>query len=679
MKRLIIFIFIISLAIYPIVALALIPNDRYYYRQWYLEKIKAPAAWERTSQAPEIILAIIDSGVQTNHPDLEENIWQNSDEIPDNGIDDDRNGFIDDVNGWDFVHNDADPSPDFSTNWSEGGLSHGTIVAGIAAAQGNNGEGITGVSWQSQIMPLKVLADDGTGSIREVIRAIDYAINNGADIINFSFVGFGYSSALEEAITRAYNADILLVAAAGNEKEEDIGYDIDETAIYPACHDGNFDANMVIGVAAVDALDQKASFSSYGSRCVDLVAPGVSFFSTAAYDASFDKGQFSEPWDGYWSGTSMATPVVSGALALILGTNPNLDRAGALEILLTSTDNVSRLNPTYVGQLGSGRVNVDRAVDIAWLKLKSYQGRILIAPQSNNPGEVKVSLPNGDVEESFLAYHPNFLSGVNLASGDIDGDGRPEIITGAKANGGSHVMAFDNTGHLKLQFFAFSSNLRTGVKVASGDIDGDGVDEIITAPDYGYSPEIRVFNSQGQLIENFLAYNRNFFGGVNIAVGDIDGDGVDEIVTGAGPGGGPHVRIFNSEGQVLGQFFAYSTSSRHGVRVAVGNINGRQDRNKAEIITALEAGAEPEVRVFDNHGQLQDKFFAYDRKFKGGVNIAVGDLDSDGIDEIITGAGPGGAPHVRGFSGNGTLIYSFYSGSSDFEGGVSVGYLPVRR
>jgi len=203
MKRLIIFIFIISLAIYPIVALALIPNDRYYYRQWYLEKIKAPAAWERTSQAPEIILAIIDSGVQTNHPDLEENIWQNSDEIPDNGIDDDRNGFIDDVNGWDFVHNDADPSPDFSTNWSEGGLSHGTIVAGIAAAQGNNGEGITGVSWQSQIMPLKVLADDGTGSIREVIRAIDYAINNGADIINFSFVGFGYSSALEEAITRA--------------------------------------------------------------------------------------------------------------------------------------------------------------------------------------------------------------------------------------------------------------------------------------------------------------------------------------------------------------------------------------------------------------------------------------------------------------------------------------------
>ena len=167
---------------------AVIPNDPSYPEQWYLDKIGAPEAWGIKSDSSNIIIAVLDTGVDIDHPDLYKNIWINEDEIKDNGIDDDNNGYIDDVNGWDFFNKVADPNPKFSEGFTEIGLHHGTIVAGIIAAEGNNNFGITGINWSAKIMPLKVLSDKGEGSTVEVIQAIDYAIDNGADIINLSFV-----------------------------------------------------------------------------------------------------------------------------------------------------------------------------------------------------------------------------------------------------------------------------------------------------------------------------------------------------------------------------------------------------------------------------------------------------------------------------------------------------------
>ncbi|MFH1822551.1 MAG: S8 family serine peptidase [Patescibacteria group bacterium] len=608
----------------------IIPNDTYYNEQWYLQKIKAQTAWEKVNSSPDIVIAIIDSGVQIDHPDLKSNIWRNFSEIPDNNIDDDKNGFIDDIHGWDFINNIPDPSPKFEIGFTEAGVLHGTIVAGIAAASGNNNIGIAGITWQSLIMPLRVLNDQGSGKTSEVIRAIDYAIANGADIINFSFVGFGYSQALDEAIRRAYQAGIIIVAAAGNEQDEGSGYNLNEVPMYPVCHDGKNGENMVIGVAATDTLDQKADFSSYGFKCVDISAPGISVFSTVVYNPSqsIDGKIFNKYYDGYWAGTSMAVPMVSGTAALLEAANPKLNRDQIVNSILHSTDNISRLNPTYLGQLGNGRLNVARAVEVTLQQLTSEQVNLIVAPNSDYTSNIKITDYNGQVKNDFIAYNSNFLGGAYVSSGDVDGDGQTEIITGAGYSGGPHVRIFDNQGNLEGQFFAYAENFR---------------------------------------------------GGVQVAVGDVDGDGQAEIITGAGYTGGPHVRIFDSQGNLEGQFFAYAENFRGGVRVAVGDIDGGAARKKFEIITAPGPGGGPHIRIFDNHGNLEGQFFAYDKNFHGGISLAAGDVDNDGLADVITGAGESGSPHVRVFKKDGTLIGSFLAFAENFIGGVNVGVIKVQN
>ena len=552
---------------------ALIPSDTYYANQWYLQKIKAPQAWDINRESKSIVIAIIDSGVQINHPDLADNIWINEKEIPSNGIDDDHNGFIDDINGWDFVNNEASPEPKFKEGYTEDGIWHGTIVAGIAAAAGNNAAGIAGVTWRSQIMPLKVLDDQGAGDTRNVMRAIEYAIVNGADIINFSFVGQGNSRSLEAAIRRAYEANIIIIAAAGNELDGNEGYFLDETPMYPACHDGGTGENMVIGVAATDALDQKAIFSSFGFKCVDLAAPGVSFFSTVVKAPIYNKDKitFNNYYDGYWSGTSLAAAVVSGAAALTAAVSPSLSRNQVVQLIIGEADNINRLNPDYIGQLGQGRLNLYKSVKQAKSLISTNKSYIIVAPQSDNAGTVKKINNKGKVFSEWLAYDKNFRGGVNVAAGDVDGDGRAEIITGAGFSGGPQVRVFKADGRVLGQFFAYDKNFRGGVNVAAGDVIGgarNSGEEIITAPGLTGGPHIRIFDDQGHVISQFFAYDKKFKGGVNITAGDLDQDGLAEIITGAGPGGTPHLRSFNKDGKLIDSLFVFSASFSGGIKLS---------------------------------------------------------------------------------------------------------------
>ncbi|MDD4901043.1 MAG: S8 family serine peptidase [Patescibacteria group bacterium] len=658
---------------------SIIPSDTYFANQWYLNRIGAVAAWDNVRESPDIVIAILDSGVDIKHPDLKDNIWINKKEIAGNGLDDDKNGFIDDVNGWDFVNDVPDPAPKFQLGFTEEGINHGTIIAGIAAASGNNAAGIAGVSWKTRLMPLKILDDKGEGGSSKVIKAIDYAVASGANIINLSFIGFGYSKGLDEAIKRAFDAGVIVVAAGGNEQGQGEGYNLDETPIYPACLDGSNGQNRVIGVAATDTLDQKAPFSSFGGKCIDIAAPGISIFSTVAYspENSIDGQPFNKYYDGYWSGTSVAVPMVSAGIALIEAANPALNRNEVLSVLFGTADNINMLNPSYINKLGSGRINLSAAVAKAQNILRSKTEKLLVAPRAGFKSLVKIADQDGRVEKEFLAFDEKFKGGVNLASGDINGDGKKEIVAAAGPGGGPHVKIFNFNGELVGQWFVFDKAFRGGAKVACADVNHDGADEVIAVQELNGNSEIRMFNGRGQMLGSFYAYDNKFRGGLDIATGDIDGDGEEEIVTGLGSGKIPEVKVFKAIGILQNQFLAYPKTFRGGIRVLIADIKGGTRKNRTQIITAPAGGGGPNLEFFDSHGNLLSHFFAFKSNFRGGVNLAKADVDNDGLDEIITAAGPSGAPHVRVFEANGAIIGSFYAYEEKFSGGVNVGSIKI--
>lgn len=675
MKKIIASFFILFVFSAPIAGASFLPNDTYYNNQWYLTRIKALPAWEKISRSPSITIAVVDSGIDINHPDLKDNIWSNQKEIADNKIDDDHNGFIDDVYGWDFVDNMPDPSPKFDEGWTESGLAHGTIIAGIIAATGDNRAGISGVTWETNIMSLRALNDQGDGKISSVVRAIDYAVHNGADIINLSFVSFSYNQALQEALQRAYEAGVIVVAAAGNEQEKGEGYNIDEQPIYPACYQGKNGENIVLGVAASDALDQKANFSSYGFNCVDITAPGVSFFSTIPKGSNV-----SEPniiYDGFWSGTSMAAPIVSGSLALIAEINPQLQPTEVVNVLLQSADNISFLNPNYLGQLGSGRVNLERSLMMAQEKLYSSLGRLLINPASqpdlekNSTSTLAIAEKNGVIIQDLEL--PEAIAGV-FAGGDVDGKGDDEIVAAAPAGQEPYVSIYGADGELRGKFLVYDRNFRGGFSLALADVTGDNVEEIIVGAGAGGGPHVRIFDHKGVLRGQFFAFESDFRGGVNVAAGNIDGTGAAEIVVARGPGALPEIKIFDRRGNLQGVFLAYEKSFRGGVQVVVANVDGRFDRNKEEIIVAPGMGREATIKIFSNKAVLKKSFLAFRKNWQGGVNITAGDLSNNGKADIVVSAKAGASPHVRIFNYSGELQESFYFYPESFSGGVNIGF-----
>lgn len=304
------------------------PNDLSYSQQWAHRKMQSEQAWNIQRGSSNVIIAIVDSGVDWNHPDLAGNIWNNIDEVVD-GIDNDGNGYIDDIRGYDFVETTSNVYPgedgtvrdndpmDFS--------GHGTHCAGIAAAVTNNSLGIAGMNWYSKIMPVRAGFQnyDGRGLLEndDCALAIEYAAINNATIISMSWGGGGTSKLIQDAINFAYSKGVVLVAAAGNENTH--------YRKYPAAYDN------VIGVAATDSLDQKAFFSNYGSW-IDVAAPGVDIVSTV-FDNAYDS----------WDGTSMATPYVAGLAALILSRFPNFSNDQVLNILRSTTDPV--VSSEYIG------------------------------------------------------------------------------------------------------------------------------------------------------------------------------------------------------------------------------------------------------------------------------------------------------------------------------------------
>jgi thermitase len=385
------------------------PNDPSFNKLWGLNNTgqtigqagtadadaDAPEAWNSATGTAGTVVAVIDEGIDVRHPDLRNNIWKNPGEVPGNGVDDDGNGYVDVVYGYDFANDDAsvyDPDP-----VNGRGDEHGTHVAGTIAAEGNNGTGIAGVNWQAKVMALKFLGPN-SGSTLDAVEAINYAVANGADISNNSWGYVGSPSrSLQDAINRADNAGHLFIAAAGNGGADGVGDNNDASSSntnYPS----SYSNPNIISVAATDNRDTLASFSNFGASTVDLAAPGVNVASTLPGNLY-----------GYYSGTSMATPHVTGVAALVKSQQPTLDDAQLKARILDGADSKSSLTGKV---LTNGRLNAANALPSA--------GDAVGATDTTEPTVSKVSplrslqktnqkelrfraqLPNGAVEVEIV-------------------------------------------------------------------------------------------------------------------------------------------------------------------------------------------------------------------------------------------------------------------------------------
>jgi len=394
------------------------------------------------------------------------------------------------------------------------------------------------------------------------------------------------------------------------------------------------------------------------------------FFATEVYQPNLK--DFKNYYGGLWSGTSLSSPIVSGTAGIIRALRPGLSVDQVRDAIITTAKSVDDANPEFINQLGGGMLDIDKALEVSLgqrgpISSSGTTKFLVVGLGYGSFPQVKVLQLNGDDFKSFLAYSPFFSGAIDVAVGDVNGDGKDEIITGAGFGGGPHVRIFSIEGILSSEFFAHDARSRSGVNVATGDFDGDGEDEIVTSAGKGDFPYVRVYSPEGELLLEFLAYEEGFKGGVHLAVGDINGDGRDDIITGAGAGGGPHVRVFNMSGNLITQFFAYNKNFTGGVNVATGDVFGTGNH---QIIASIESNSLPTVRIFDHRGLQLSSFFALEPVFLNGVQISSGDIDNDGIYEILTGPGDGGISEVRIFDREGKLKRKINTHHSNFLHGA---------
>ena len=352
------------------------PNDAFFAsRQGYLTQVMANQAWDKIKNSSNVVIGIVDSGSDLDHPDLAANIFINTAD-PVNGIDDDRDGYIDNNRGWDLIGRTAgniieDNNPSVTSDSTD----HGVHVSGIAAAVSDNGTGVSSVSFNAKLLIVKVGADDNSRAIYRGYEGIKYAADHGANIINCSWGGPGGGAFGQDVINYAISKGCLIVAAAGNDNTEVPDF----PASYPA----------VISVASVGSNDLKSSFSNYGSS-VDISAPGASIYNTR------NNGSY-----GLRSGTSMSAPLVASAAALVKARFPDFTMLQVGEQLRITSDNIDANNPSYSGLLGKGRLNVLRAVTEASPSIRNQ--KLVILDKGNG------AIPAGDTMRIFFDLK-NFLA-----------------------------------------------------------------------------------------------------------------------------------------------------------------------------------------------------------------------------------------------------------------------------
>jgi uncharacterized repeat protein (TIGR01451 family) len=421
----------------------------------------------------------------------------------------------------------------------------------------------------------------------------------------------------------------------------------------------------------------------------ELDAPNVTLNDTLPAGTTFVSLAYPAGWTPTTPPVGTTGPVTATLATLAQGSGPQVFtlvvrvEPATAGTLLTNTASVgsTAVDPDPTNNAADARTEVDI----------HHRPTVVGSGPGGTPRVTVYDQPTGTVRFSFLAFDASFAGGVRVAVGDVNGDGTPDIITGAGSGGGPHVKVFDGATGQPLpgpigSFFAFDASFHGGVFVAAGDVNGDGLADVIVGAGAGGGPHVKVFSgADGSVLGSFYAYAPSFHGGVTVAAGDVTGDGVIDLVTGAGPGGGPHVKVFNGVvGPAIASYFAFDAEFHGGVSVAAGDLNG--DGN-ADVVVGAGPGGGPHVKVFDGAGLARGgsaadtaianplaSFYAYAPTFYGGISVAVVVRDGGGPLDLVTGAGPGGRPHVKEFDGLlAAELDGFYAFDPTFLGGVYVG------
>lgn len=407
------------------------------------------------------------------------------------------------------------------------------------------------------------------------------------------------------------------------------------------------------------------------------MSTGASFTTTTSVDSGTSQSAYVSTIKGKVSINSITGDPLSGVQLILM---PGNYKAISLNDGSYQFDNINigtySLQVSKAGYVSYAVPNVNvsenKITDVnTYLKIQGTgSGTITVTPAPNMP-----STSAGSVAESssFMAYAKNLKGGYFVSSGNVLGDSKDEIITGAGQGFGPQVSIFDGSGKILISFFADKSSLRNGVRVASGDVDGDGRDEIITGAGPSSLPRVQIFDGAGKsLTPGFLALDGKFKGGIFVACNDINGDGKDEIIVTAGKGGGAHVMAYNKQGQILLNFFAYNQYTfRGGISVSTVDLNG--DGVK-EIVTVPEVGS-THIQSFTGKGRrINPGFYAFNQNFKGGGSVVGGDINGDGRDEIIVGVGKNGGSQIRVLNEREESVKAdFLAYPKDFQGGINLG------
>jgi subtilisin family serine protease len=553
--------------------ICIIPNDSYYSQQWAHQNMQSEQAWDRETGDPSVVVAIVDTGVDWDHPDLEANIWINKDEIPDNEIDDDNNRYIDDDKGWDFVTVDPsevfpgeDPGPEDNDPMDFHG--HGTHCSGIAGAVTDNAQGIAGVTWGCKVMALRAgyKGNDGRGylQISDLSNAIVYAADNGAKVISMSFGSHDISQTEKNAIDYAYSLGVVLVGAAGNNRGDN--------KIYPAGFDN------VIAIAATDHNDEEASFSNFGSW-VDVAAPGLDIYSTY-----FDDNYSS------MSGTSMSTPHAAGLIGLILSNN-SFTNEEIKTILHTAVD-----TPKSDFYIGTGRINAYKAIQI---------DSVGIATLNSSLDDLFLGKTNLEITGTALGISYEVHYGVGIYPTDW-------VLTGSGTNVDDGILTtWDTSSLTEANFYT----IRLTVRDINGQIN---IDESLVHID----PSLQ--DGWPKTVDiGFIA---------TPAVADIDGDGDLEIVMGEGKYMfyGEKMYAWHHDGTLVSGWpihVGYSMTSSP----ALADIDNDGD---LEIFISSLKG---KVHAWHHDGTPVNGWPVTTASQLGQSSSTIGDMDNDGDQEIIIG------------------------------------------